>query len=145
MGIACLENEKLLYHGVMTIPKKKSPREILKEARKIALRLIKDLRPKIVAVEKTFSGSNAALLKAFTERIGAIAKRKGLQLFAYAPSTVKKFVCGNGWAGKKQVTAFVISKYPELKVYISQDRAWKEKYHQHMFDAVAVGMTAYGA
>ena len=28
-------------------------------------------------------------------------------------------------------------RHPELKVYLTQDRAWKEKYHQNMFDAVA--------
>lgn len=31
-------------------------------------------------------------------------------------------------------------RHPELKVYLTQDRAWKEKYHQNMFDAVALGM-----
>jgi len=34
----------------------------------------------------------------------------------------------------------VVAKYPELKVYLTQDRAWKEKYHQNMFDVVALGM-----
>lgn len=31
---------------------------------------------------------------------------------------------------------------PELKVYLTEDRAWKERYHQNMFDAVALGMMA---
>jgi hypothetical protein len=38
------------------------------------------------------------------------------------------------------VARVIISKYPELKVYLTQDRAWKEQYHQNMFDAVALGM-----
>ena len=36
----------------------------------------------------------------------------------------------------------MVSKYPELKVYLTQDRAWKERYHQNMFDAVALGLMA---
>jgi hypothetical protein len=32
--------------------------------------------------------------------------------------------------------------YQELKVYFTQDLAWKEKYHQNMFDAVALGVVA---
>jgi len=38
------------------------------------------------------------------------------------------------------VARVIVSKYPELKVYLTQDRAWKELYHQNMFDAVALGM-----
>jgi len=34
----------------------------------------------------------------------------------------------------------VVSKYSELKVYLTQDRAWKERFHQNMFDVVALVM-----
>jgi len=37
------------------------------------------------------------------------------------------------------VAKVIVASYPELKVYLTQDRAWKEKYHQNMFDAVALG------
>jgi len=40
------------------------------------------------------------------------------------------------------VARVVVAKYPELKVHLTQDRAWKEKYHQNMFDAAALGMMA---
>ncbi len=39
-------------------------------------------------------------------------------------------------------TVAIVSKYPELKVYINNDRKWKERYHQNMFDAVALAMLA---
>jgi len=35
--------------------------------------------------------------------------------------------------------------YPELKVYLTQDRAWKEEYHQNMFDAVGLGLMAFSS
>jgi hypothetical protein len=43
---------------------------------------------------------------------------------------------------KKALSEVIVSKMPELKVYLTQDRAWKEKYHQNMFDAVALGLMA---
>jgi Holliday junction resolvasome RuvABC endonuclease subunit len=142
MGVAFLEEGKLIYHGVKEIKKKKSPHETLKEGRKIILRLINDFKPTVLVFEKTFFVNNrsASLLNVFVDEIKSIGKRMGLKVVGYAPSTVKKFICGNGRASKKEVARVIVSKYPELKVYLTQDRAWKEEYHQNMFDAVALGI-----
>ena len=51
--------------------------------------------------------------------------------------TVEKTICGNGRASKNEVARVIVSKYPELKAYLTQDRAWKELYDKNMFDAVA--------
>jgi len=142
MGIAFLEKEKLIYHGVKVIKKRKSPHETLKEGRKVILRLIKDFNPKVLVFEKAFfaNNRNAALLNIFVDEIRAIGRRKGLKVLSFASSTVKKAICGNGRASKEEVARVMVSKYPELKVYLTQDRAWKERYYQNMFDAVALGM-----
>lgn len=142
MGIAFFDDERLIYHGVKVIEKKGSSHETLKECRKIILRLIRDLRPNILAFEKTFfaNNKNSNPLNFLMDEIKAIGKRKGLKVISYAPSTIKKAICGNGRATKKEVAKTVISRYPELKVYLTQDRAWKERYHENMFDAVAVGV-----
>jgi Holliday junction resolvasome RuvABC endonuclease subunit len=106
------------------------------------VRLIDDLEPNIVAVERTFFNQNrhTALLNVLFDEIRSLARRKRLAFVSYAPATIKKFICGNGSAGKKQVATVVVSKFPELKVYLSQDRAWKERFHQNMFDAAALGI-----
>lgn len=144
MGIAFLENGKPIYYGVKVIKKKKSPNETLREGRRIILRLIKDFKPNVLVIEKSFfvNNRNASLLNVFVDEIKAIGKRKRLKVLSFAPSTVKKFICGNGRASKKEVARVVVSKYPELKVFLTQDRAWKEEYHQNMFDAVALGVVA---
>jgi Holliday junction resolvasome RuvABC endonuclease subunit len=82
------------------------------------------------------------MLNALFDEIQLLAKKKKLTFVSYAPSTVKKFTCGNGWASKKEVATVVVSKYPELKVFLTQDRAWKERFHHNMFDAVAIGIMA---
>ena len=144
MGVAFLEDGKLIYYGVKVIKKRKSPHETLREGRKVILRLIKDFKPHVLVVEKAFffNNRNASLLNVFVDEIKAIGRRKRLKVLSYAPSTVKKYICGNGRASKKEVARVLVAKYPELKVYLTQDRAWKEEYHQNMFDAVALGIMA---
>lgn len=144
MGYAFLDKGKLLYYGVKVIEKKKSPHETLKAGRKAVLGLINDLKPNILVIEKAFVSNNrsASLLNVFFDEIRAISKRKKLKVLSFAPSTVKKHIAKDGWAEKKEVAKAIASKYPELRVYLTQDRGWKERYHQNMFDAVALAETA---
>lgn len=104
---------------------------------------MRDFRPRLVAIEKTFVTTNRrlSLLNVLADEITAIAHRRGLRVVAFAPSTVKKHVSGNGRADKKLVAALVAKRYPKLKVYLTQDRQWKALHHANMFDAVAVGLT----
>jgi crossover junction endodeoxyribonuclease RuvC len=144
MGIAVLHDGRLIYHGVESIPLGGSPRDTLNAGRKAVLRLINDFKPGVLAIEKTFfaNNRNSALLNVFADEIGAVGKRKGLAVRAFAPSVVKKAVCGNGWAKKGEVAKAVVERYPELKVYLGQNREWQARFHSNMFDAVAVGMMA---
>lgn len=144
MGIAFLDKGKLIYHGVKIIKKGRSPNDNLQYARRIVLRLIKDFKPNLLVVEKAFfaNNRNASLLNVLVDEIRAIARRKRLRLAAYSPSTLKKFITGNGWANKYEVAQAVAQQYPVLRVYLTQDREWKERFHQNMFDAVALGIMA---
>jgi len=144
MGVAFIDHGKLIYHGVKVIKTKNSPHETLRYVRKIVLRLIKDFSPRVIAAEKACFGSNqrAALMNVVVMEIRAIARRKRLKFIDYYPSTLKKFITGNGRASKMEVSQAVVLKYPELKVFLTQDRAWKERFHQNMFDAVALGIMA---
>ena len=147
MGIALLDGEKLIYHGVNVISSEKSPKEKLKEGREIILRLIKDYKPNVLVVERSFFANNrtASLLHTFIKEIIVIGKRKGIKVVSYATSTVRNFICGNGRADKRTLSEVIVSKYPELKVYLSQDKIWKDRYHQNMFDAIALGLMALSA
>jgi Holliday junction resolvasome RuvABC endonuclease subunit len=141
MGVAFFDGKKLVYHGVITIPNLKSPREKLQEGRQVILRLIHDFKPEILAVEKTFfpKNRNSTLLNAFTKEIQNIGKKQGLQISTYAANTVRKHICGNGFASKEETAKVLVTKYPELKPYLTSNRRWKEKFHRNMFDAVALG------
>jgi crossover junction endodeoxyribonuclease RuvC len=144
MGVAFLDNGSLIYCGVKVIRNRRSPHEILWACRKIILRLINDFQPEVLVVEKTFfsNNKNTALLNVLVDEIRNIGRRKGLKVLCFAPSTMKKRICGNGRASKEEVARVIVSKFPELKVFLTQDRKWKERYHQNMFDAVALGVMA---
>ena len=53
MGIAFLDKGLLVYHGVKTFRRGRSPHETLREGRKTILRLIIDFRPQAFVVEKS--------------------------------------------------------------------------------------------
>ena len=147
LGFALLDGRKPVYYGVKVIKSSsRFPHERLKEARKAVLRLIEDLKPHMLATEKTFfsNNRNVALLNVLAEEIKAVGKRKGLKVVSLAPSTVKKLICGSGKAKKYEVASVVVAKHPELKVFLCQDRRWKERYWQNMFDAIALGMAVEG-
>ncbi len=76
------------------------------------------------------------------DEIRAIGQRQCLQVLAFAPGTVRKALCGNGWATKEDVAKTVAKRFPELKAYLGQNRKWKDRFHANMFDAVALGMIA---
>ena len=147
MGVAFLDDGKLIYQAVKIIAKGQSPQQTLQRAKDAIVRLIDDLEPNIVAVERTFFSQNrhTALLNVLFDEIQSLARRRRLAFISYAPSTIKKFICGNGRAGKQQVATVVVAKFPELKVFLTQDRAWKERFHQNMFDAVALGIMVFSS
>jgi len=143
MGFAMFERKKLIHRGVSVISEK-SPRGKIKAGKKLILRLIEDFDPDVLVVERSFFGKScrSSLLNVLVKKIEGIGKRYMLEVLSYAPTTVRKFICGNGWADKKTLSQVVVAKYPELRIFMTQDKKWKEKYHQNMFDAVALGLMA---
>jgi len=85
-------------------------------------------------VEKFYfgKGCNSSLLNVLVDKIEAIGKKNTLEVLSYAPTTVRKFICGNGWAGKKALSQVIVARYPELRIFLTQDKAWKERYHQNI-------------
>src|SRR2546425_1829533 len=117
MGIAVLDGRELVYHGVKTLRSHGSPHERLQEARRVVLRLIRDFRPELLAVEHAFysRSRNASLLNVLVEEIRTLGKQHGLTVRSLAPSTVKKGIAGDGWATKREVALAVVARYPELR------------------------------
>ena len=144
LGMAVIELDHLLYQGVEVLSGGNEPVRRLMEARTLIRRLIDDFQPAVLAIEKTFIGSNknAALLNVLADECQAQARARDIEVLPLAPSTVKKRVAGDGRASKREVADAVISRFPQLRAYQREDSRWKERYLSNMFDAVAIAMCA---
>jgi len=144
MGIAVLEGTDLLYHGVHVFLHRESAQTILQEGKVTVSRMIRDFDLDALAIEKTFfaNNRNSALVNVLSDEIRNLSKRKCLAVLAFAPSTVKKRITGNGHATKSEVAAVLVARYPQLKGYVVDLPKWKQKFHANMFDAVALGLVA---
>ncbi|MBI4032582.1 crossover junction endodeoxyribonuclease RuvC [Candidatus Berkelbacteria bacterium] len=142
VGIAVLDDKDLIYQGVKTLPRRQSPDDGLSQVQAFTLRLINDFRPGLLVIERAFMvrSRTAGLLNVTVDEMRAIGVRHGLTVRILAPSTVRKRLCGNGRATKRDVARAVADRYPELKVYLGQNRKWKERFHGNMFDAIALAL-----
>jgi crossover junction endodeoxyribonuclease RuvC len=142
IGVAFFDGSNLRYYGVKTIPTNKSAQDKLKEGKEIILELIRDFKPNVLVVEKTFfsNNRNSALLNVFSDEIKVIGKKQRLTVLSFAANTVRKQVCEHGDASKDEVAKILVARFPELKPYLTSNRRWKEKFHRNMFDAVALGL-----
>lgn len=147
MGVAVLEGGSLLYHGVETFRNLPSPQARLRQSRAAVVRLIRDFRPAVLALEKTFIGRNrnAALLNVLADEIAALGRRNGITVVRLAPNTVKKAIAGDGRASKDDVAAAVAARYPELRAYLAPERKWKRERQLNMFDAAALALACSAA
>ena len=145
IGVAVLDGTKLVYYGVKTLPLKHRSQDALTEGRKVIRSLIKDFKPGMLAVEKTFfaNNRNSVLLNVLVNEILSIGKRERLRVISLAANVVRKEICGNGRAGKQDVAREIVTRFPELKAYLFSDRRWKERYFYNTFDAIALGVAAY--
>ena len=141
LGFAVLSGRKLLARDVIALRAFPKDRR-LKEARHRIASLVATHRPRAIVVEKTYRHPVPWLND--LHRITLSAKRlavKGRIIFAtYSPQAVRQDVAGNGKAKKPEVAIAIAHRFPQLRVYLTQDRRWKEKFWLNMFDAVALAL-----
>ncbi len=141
LGWAVLRGRRLLAHGVLGL--RRLPKvDRLGTARRHVRACVRTHRPTVIVLEKTYrhpvpwlNGPHGVTLYA-----RALARRRHLGFATYAPQRVRMTVLGNGKGTKREVAAVVAARFPALRVYLTQDRKWKELYWQNMFDAVALAL-----
>jgi Holliday junction resolvasome RuvABC endonuclease subunit len=141
LGYAVLVGRRLLANGALNLREHPRHRR-LSVAREHVQRWAGAHRPTAIVVEKTHPHSLPWLDKLHRLTRGArrIAVRRHATFAAHSPQTVRKGLVGNGWAKKPEVAVAVAHRFPQLRVHLTQDRRWKERYWQNMFDAVALAI-----
>lgn len=144
VGIAVFENADLVYYAVKTVRDRGTAQSILQQVAKITSDLIVKFGPESLAIEKMFIvQKSAALLSVAAEEMKSVARSCRLDVFEYSPKAVRKFICQNGAATKRDVAQVVAARYPELARHLRTRNKWDEKYYANIFDAVAVGLMCH--
>jgi Holliday junction resolvasome RuvABC endonuclease subunit len=143
VGYAHFDGDELVDYGVKSLRRVMPKYEPLEIFRAIMVRFIKEKSPSVIALEKnSFSKINQNLpVMKIIKIIRDSAARNHIPLYDFAPNTIRKEVCNDGRATKREVSKFLSIRFPELVVYRESNRIWRERYYQNMFDAVACGLT----
>jgi len=141
LGYAVLAGRRLLVSGVLPlrwVPKRRR----LSAAREALTTWTRAYRPRTLVIEHiprrpldTLAG-----LPKLGRMLQRFAEARRLGLATYSAKTVRRDVVGDGWAGKREVAEAVSTRFPELRVHLTHDRKWKERFWQNMFDAVALAL-----
>lgn len=143
IGYAHFDGNELVDYGVKSLrrPKPKlNPLDVLKS---VLGRFFREKSPSVIAIEKnSFSKiyQNLPVMRVI-KIIQDMANRNNIPIHEFAPSTIRKEVCNDGRATKREVSKIISARFPELIVYRESNRQWRERYYQNMFDAVACGLT----
>lgn len=141
LGYAVLRGPKLVTSGVEALRVLPRARRI-GEARRVVASLMALHNPDALVLERTADHPTAALQRVhqFARAVCQQARRQHLDVATYSAQIVRKNLVGDGWAGKAEVAHAIASRFPALRVYLTQDRAWKERYWYNMFDAIALAL-----
>lgn len=141
LGYAVLHGQRLVAGGVLGLRRTPKP-ERLPTARKHVRSWLRSHQPNVVVVEKTYRHPVPWLdqLHQLSRSARNLATRQHADFAMYSPQSVRATVAGNGRAKKPDVAVAVAHRFPSLRVYLTQDRRWKERHWQNMFDAIALAL-----
>ncbi len=141
LGYAVLCGRRLVDSGVETfrfVPRTQRHTAVLKAVRT----WIGRYEPAVLALEATTGDHEPPFpaLRRLERSLRGLATRRDLVCAIYPAQAARKSLLGNGWARKHDVAVAVSARYPTLRIYVKQHRAWKERYWHNLFDAVALGL-----
>jgi len=130
---------KVIDFGLVETDKNGKPGNRLICINKKVNSLLKNLQPDVVAMEKLFFATNAKTAMNVGRAMGVIAytaARAKVEIFEYAPGTIKKVITGDGRADKKIVQKSV-RKILGPKV---RSKVRKKTHFDNCADALAVAL-----
>ena len=152
MGFAVLRGRELLAYGVRTLRNGRRPYDVIGQARRIVLIAIERHGPQVVAIEEPLMlpTKRAAIMSAIAQELRGRAEELGLAVVELSPAAIRERVTGNPRATKIEVAEILVrqgfdqlrSLVPRRPVRAALGLRPKDKYWLHMFDALALAVTA---
>ena len=123
-GVAVFKDTEIVAAQVKTLFTNGFSRKRLKEVRKVFSSLIEDYAPNVLAIEKPLvsCSKRAKLLDAIINEIKRLAEEKRIKIYEFSAAAVRKIICGNADAAKKDVAEKVSLIYPELKNCLKEEQ-----------------------
>lgn len=143
LGLAVLTaSGRLLQAEVLTVPRRLPLRKRLMQLASQVDERLRLYRPRLVVLEATWPSRHGSFAR--VHRLATLLRRriraKAIRLETVPAGTVRRRLTGSGWTGKREAAQVVAARYPELRIYLRQDRAWKEHHFLNLFDAVGLGV-----
>lgn len=141
LGYAVVSGRKLVTSGVLGL--RRLPKaDRLPAARRHLSSWLRTHQPDVVVVEKTYPHPVPWLneLHQLSRSAKNLATRRHSAFTMYSPQAVRASVAGNGKAKKPEVAVAIAQQFPALRVYLTQDRRWKQVFWLNMFDAIALAL-----
>lgn len=134
------EGYEAVDYGLIETDKNGSPgKRLTKIYTDMSQLLLKRFNPDVVAIEKLFFATNAKTAMSVGEAKGVLilaAAKSDIEVFEYAPGTIKKVVGGHGRADKKDIQR-AIRKVLGNGV---RSKAHKKTHFDNAADALAVAL-----
>jgi Holliday junction resolvasome RuvABC endonuclease subunit len=143
LGLAVLSPTGRLRHAeVLTAPWQLPLRKRLARLSRQVDERLALYRPRLVVVEATWPSRNGSFgrLHLVTTLLQRRIRARGIRLLTVPAGTARRHLTGSGWTGKREAAQVIAARFPELRIYLRQDRAWKERHFLNLFDAVALGV-----
>ncbi len=143
------EDFKILDWGLIETNKETKPHIRLHEIHEQMHMILTKFKPNVLVMEKVFFSNNAKTVIRVGQAQGVILLASAgytLEVFEYAPGTIKKLVTGDGRANKKLVEKHVydiLGKKLEglsLKDGHGKERKMTKTYIDNAIDALAIAM-----
>ncbi len=128
----------LVHHGLIETNKEEDPGWRLSEIYRQMEELMREHKPKVLAMEKIFFFSNQKTVIRVSQAQGVIlliASHLSIPVFEYAPGQVKLQIGGNGRADKKMIQLAV----KEMFGLVAQKN--KKTHFDNAADAIAIAVT----
>jgi len=142
MGYADFKGRVLLDYGLRIFGQCIYIDKLLDEIENAVERLILEKQPNRIILEKNRYSqitNNIRLALAVT-RIKSVTKRHRIKLIEYGPKTIRAIVCKNGYATKSDLAKIIVSKFPEIGLFIKRQSPTSLYMFYNITDAVACGL-----
>jgi Holliday junction resolvasome RuvABC endonuclease subunit len=143
LGYAVIKQGQLFRAGIKSLRRPNSHPGRIAVLKRVFTSLIEQNMPTAVAMvnQEVCQGRRSRFQKQLSGTVQLIANDHNVSVRKYLPTTVKRTVTGESKATNRLIAGSLCGIYPHLSHHIEYKQKWKQRYVQHMFDAVACGLT----